>query len=62
MMKLTACLRNTIQHRMGGNCRNTAQWARIIRVEAGLLKKDSPHGIWEISEQGRAELQKRTIQ
>jgi len=34
--------------------RNIAQWARNdLRVE-GLLKGDSPHGVWEISEAGRA--------
>ncbi|MCS7081599.1 MAG: winged helix-turn-helix domain-containing protein [Bacteroidota bacterium] len=33
--------------------RNTAQWARQTLVEKGLLRSDSPRGIWAISEQGR---------
>jgi restriction system protein len=33
--------------------RNTAQWARKSMVKEGLLKPDSPRGIWEISEAGR---------
>lgn len=34
--------------------RNTAQWARNTMVKDGLLKADSPRGIWEISEAGQA--------
>jgi hypothetical protein len=33
--------------------RNTAQWARNTMVKEGLLKAESPRGIWEISESGR---------
>jgi restriction system protein len=33
--------------------RNTAQWARNMLVNKGLLKSNSPHGIWEITEAGR---------
>ena len=33
--------------------RNTAQWARNTMVKEGLLKQDSPRGIWEITEAGR---------
>ncbi|MBA7620529.1 hypothetical protein ES703_27879 [subsurface metagenome] len=34
--------------------RNTAQWARNTMVhKEGLLKKDSPSGIWEITEKGK---------
>jgi Mrr N-terminal domain/TIR domain len=33
--------------------RNTAQWARDTMVKEGLLLSNSPHGIWEISEDGR---------
>jgi hypothetical protein len=33
--------------------RNTAKWARNTLKELGLLKRDSPRGIWEISEKGR---------
>ncbi|MFZ8826040.1 MAG: winged helix-turn-helix domain-containing protein, partial [Candidatus Caldipriscus sp.] len=32
---------------------NTAQWARLDMVEKGLLAKDSPRGIWEITDKGR---------
>jgi len=32
---------------------NTAQWARLSMVKQGLLKSDSPRGIWEITEKGR---------
>lgn len=35
---------------------NTAQWARNTMVQEGLLKKDSPRGIWEITAAGRARL------
>ncbi len=33
--------------------RNAAQWARNSMVHEGLLKNDSPRGIWEISEKGK---------
>ena len=33
-----------------------ANWAREHMVRDGLLKSDSPHGTWEISEEGRARL------
>lgn len=36
--------------------RKNAQWCRYRMVRSGLLKRDSPVGIWEISEKGRAEL------
>lgn len=32
--------------------RNTAQWARNTLRQQGLLKNDSPRGIWEISDAG----------
>jgi hypothetical protein len=31
----------------------TAQWARYTMVKEGLLAKNSPPGIWEITEEGR---------
>jgi hypothetical protein len=34
-------------------CENTARWARQKMVDKGLLAKDSPRGIWEITEKGR---------
>jgi hypothetical protein len=36
--------------------RNAAQWARNNMVNEGLLKTDSPRGVWEITEGGRAYL------
>ncbi len=33
---------------------NSAQWARNLMVKEGLLQPDSPVGIWEITEKGRA--------
>jgi alkyl hydroperoxide reductase subunit AhpF len=33
--------------------KNAAQWERVTMVKDGLLKKDSPYGIWEITEAGR---------
>ena len=33
--------------------RNTAQWCRNTLVREGLMKSDSPYGIWEISDEGR---------
>ncbi|MCX8033410.1 MAG: winged helix-turn-helix domain-containing protein [Thermoleophilia bacterium] len=42
------------------NCprwRNTAQWCRYTLVREGLMKADSPHGIWEITEEGRREVE-----
>ncbi|MEM1574193.1 MAG: winged helix-turn-helix domain-containing protein [Candidatus Methanomethylicaceae archaeon] len=31
---------------------HNAQWCRLKLVHEGLLKKDSPKGIWELSEEG----------
>lgn len=39
--------------------RNAAQWARNSMVKEGLLKADSPRGVWEISDRGRQSLQER---
>lgn len=41
--------------------RNTAQWCRNQMVREGLLKADSPRGIWEISEEGRRALEQEHI-
>ena len=38
--------------------RNAAQWARNSLVRDGLMKSDSPRGVWEISEAGRQWLAK----
>ena len=35
-------------------CRNAAQWARNSMIRDGMLKADSPRGVWEIAEKGRA--------
>jgi restriction system protein len=40
--------------------RNTAQWARNLMVnEDGRMKKNSPRGVWEISEKGRTWLKQQ---
>jgi len=36
--------------------RNTAQWCRYTLVREGLMKADSPHGVWEISDLGLREV------
>jgi hypothetical protein len=36
--------------------RNAAQWARNTMRQDGLIKEDSPHGTWAISDKGRATL------
>lgn len=36
---------------------NAAQWERKRMVLAGLLRRDSPRGIWEITEEGRRYLE-----
>ena len=36
--------------------RNSAQWARNTMRQEGLIKDDSPHGTWEISDAGRQKL------
>ena len=36
--------------------RNSAQWARYSMVKEGLLKPDSPRGIWEVTDAGRRAL------
>ena len=33
--------------------KNTTQWCRNTLVREGLMKNDSPHGVWEISDVGR---------
>jgi hypothetical protein len=37
---------------------NAAQWVRLSLVKEGLMKSNSPHGIWELSEKGVNELKK----
>jgi len=37
--------------------RNAAQWARNAMVNEGLLKNDSPRGVWEISDKGKTHLE-----
>ena len=38
--------------------RNNAQWARWRLVQNGFLASDSPRGVWEITESGRAWVEK----
>jgi hypothetical protein len=33
--------------------RKNAQWARYFMVKEGLLNPNSPHGIWEVTEEGK---------
>jgi hypothetical protein len=33
--------------------KNAAQWARNSMVKEGLMRSNSPHGVWEISDAGR---------
>ncbi len=40
--------------------KNTAQWARNELVTEGYLSKDSPRGVWEITEKGREYLKRAT--
>ena len=35
---------------------NSAQWARFNLKKNGYLKANSPHGVWEITDEGRAHL------
>ena len=37
--------------------RNRVAWQRFNMVKEGLLRKDSPRGVWEITPQGRAWLE-----
>jgi exonuclease VII small subunit len=41
--------------------RNTAQWCRNALVQEGLMKADSPRGIWEISDRGREALKRGEV-
>jgi hypothetical protein len=40
--------------------RTTAKWARQALVNEGKLASDSPRGIWEITEQGKAWVEEQT--
>jgi hypothetical protein len=40
--------------------KNNAQWARNTMVIDGLLKKDSPHGIWEMTDTGSRYLKRHS--
>lgn len=42
--------------------RNTAQWTRNSMREEGLIRDDSPYGIWAISDKGRAWLKRQDSQ
>ncbi len=40
--------------------RNTAQWARNTLREEGLIRDDTPRGVWAISDAGRKWLKAQT--
>lgn len=42
--------------------RKTAQWCRHTLVRKELMKKDSPRGVWEISDAGRRWLENEVLQ
>jgi oligoribonuclease NrnB/cAMP/cGMP phosphodiesterase (DHH superfamily) len=42
--------------------KNTAQWCRNTLVREGLMKSDSAHDVWEISEIGRKRLPSESSQ
>jgi hypothetical protein len=41
--------------------RDSAQWCRNTMVQEGLLKADSPRGVWEISDRGREALERGEV-
>ncbi len=41
--------------------RNNARWARKHMINHGLLNKNSPYGIWEVTQKGIDYLQKNKI-
>ena len=41
--------------------RNRVMWRRFQLVQFGLLKEDSPRGIWEITDSGKNALAARKI-
>lgn len=47
----------TLQSKRTLRWQNTARWCRQKLVEEGLMKSDSPRGVWEISEKGRSALE-----
>lgn len=42
--------------------RNTAQWERYYMIQEGLLRADSPMGVWEMTEAGRRYLEQNRQQ
>ena len=42
--------------------KNTAQWCRSTLVRKGLMRSDSPYGVWQISEEGRKWLEENSNQ
>ena len=51
--------RTSKSHEVGW--RNYARWARGKLVKDGRMRSDSPRGVWEISENGRASLKRTTV-
>jgi negative regulator of replication initiation len=42
--------------------RNRAMWRRLRLVEAGLLRDDSPRGVWELTKAGEEAASQRDLQ
>lgn len=42
--------------------RNAVAWVRQMLVDQGLLRKDSPHGTWELSDKGQAQANSKAPQ
>jgi restriction system protein len=51
--KLTEIDYGTLPSGRDTRWRNTAMWARKHMIEEGLLKPNSPKGVWEITDKGR---------
>lgn len=58
--KMSSVLRPIDQEQLGSGTavrwRNTAQFACVSLMKQGLLNPHSPHGVWEITDQGRAQV------
>ncbi len=48
-------LQKTASNRTEPRWRNSARWCRKAMVSGGLLKSDSPRGVWEVTEAGLME-------
>jgi restriction endonuclease Mrr len=41
--------------------RNNVQWCRNSMVQEGLMKADSPRGVWEITDSGKEALKREQV-